>query len=55
MTQTKSADERAFSFLPINKRESKPRKTRSPKSGVLLHPDGNALSAGHLGNHERLC
>jgi phosphosulfolactate synthase (CoM biosynthesis protein A) len=26
MTQTKNADERAFSFLPINKRESKPRK-----------------------------
>ena len=26
MTQTKNGDERAFSFLPINKRESKPRK-----------------------------
>ena len=43
MTQTKNADERAFSFLPINKRESKPRKARCHRNpGSLLHPDGNA-------------
>ena len=56
MTQTKNADERAFSFLPINKRESKPKKARDHRNpGALLHPDGIALSSGHLRNNERLC